>query len=158
MKELNIRGIFGRAILHHFNTNKIVIMESISEKDVKAIDASVEHSKNIAYRLKNGKLLTQDDIILYGHIDLDNEKDRALLEKHENKIWDWTDWNHIAYSEVNYNTGIVKRNENKDGFLWYSMVDLVKWIRYNLLLINNRDSQNPKSWFLKSWKTLLHFY
>lgn len=149
MKEINIRGILGRAILHHFN-NKVVVMEPITEKDVKAIDTSAEYSKNIAYKLKNGKLLTQDNIILYGHIDLKNNKDRKLLEKHENKIWDWTEWNHIAYSDVNYNTGIVKRNENKNGFLWYSMVDLIKWIKYNLLLINNPENiiiyKIPKSY------------
>ena len=73
----------------------------------------------------------------YEIIDVESEKDKKLLESFENKIWDWTQWNHIAYSNVNYKTGDVIRDEAKDTFLVYSMVDIVKWIKYNLLLINN---------------------
>lgn len=136
MKKINIRGICTKAILHHFS-NYLVVMEPISESTVKKIEDELENSKNLTFRTKDGKLITQGEIFLYGHIDVESEKDKKLLESFENKIWDWTQWNHIAYSDVNYKTGDVIRNEVKDGFLVYSMVDIIKWIKYNLLLINN---------------------
>ena len=136
MKKINIRGICAKAILHHFN-NYLVVMEPISESTVKKIEDELENSKNLTFRTKDGKLITQGEIFLYGHIDVESEKDKKLLESFENKIWDWTEWNHIAYSNVDYKTGDVIRNEAKDGFLVYSMVDIIKWIKYNLLLINN---------------------
>lgn len=136
MKKINIRGICAKAILHHFS-NYLVVMEAISESTVKKIEDELENSKNLTFKTKDGKLITQGEIFLYGHIDVEAEKDKKLLESFENKIWDWTQWNHIAYSNVNYKTGDVIRDEAKDTFLVYSMVDIVKWIKYNLLLINN---------------------
>ena len=136
MKKINIRGICAKAILHHFS-NYLVVMEAISESTVKKIEDELENSKNLTFRTIDGKLITQGEIFLYGHIDVESEKDKKLLESFENKIWDWTQWNHIAYSNVNYKTGDVIKNEVKDAFLVYSMVDIVKWIKYNLLLINN---------------------
>lgn len=136
MKKINIRGICAKAILHHFS-NYLVVMEAISESTVKKIEDELENSKNLTFKTKDGKLITQGEIFLYGHIDVESEKDKKLLESFENKIWDWTQWNHIAYSNVNYKTGDVIRDEAKDTFLVYSMVDIVKWIKYNLLLINN---------------------
>jgi hypothetical protein len=112
-------------------------MEAIDDKTVKNIENELENSKNLSFKLKNGRLITQSEIFLYGKIDIENNKDKSLLESFENKIWDWTQWNHIAYSNVNYETGDVIRDENKQCFLRYSIVDLIKWIKYNLLLINN---------------------
>ena len=136
MKKINIRGICDKAILHHFN-NYVVIMEEISDSMVKKIESELTNSKNISFKTKSGKLITQGEIFLYGHIDVKNDKDKKLLESFENKIWDWTKWNHIAYTNVDYETGDVIRDEIKDAFLRYSMVDIVNWIKYNLLLINN---------------------
>ena len=136
MKKINIRGICAKAILHHFN-NYLVVMEAISESTVKKIEDELENSKNLTFRTKDGYLITQAEIFLYGHIDVENEKDKKLLESFENRIWDYTQWNHIAYTGVNYKTGDVIRDEKRDAFLRYSMCDIVKWIKYNLLLINN---------------------
>ena len=136
MKKINIRGIYGKAILHHFN-NYLVIMEAITEDIVKKIEKELEYSKNLSFKTKDGHLITQAEIFLYGHIDVENERDKKLLESFENRIWDYTQWNHIAYTGVNYKTGDVIRDEKKDAFLRYSVCDIVKWIKYNLLLINN---------------------
>jgi len=136
MKKINIRGIYDKAVLHHFN-NSLVIMEAIDEDTVRKIEDEGSNSKNITFKTKNGRYITQAEIFLYGKIDIEDEKDRKLLESFENKIWDYTEWNHIAYSNVNYKTGDVYENESKKTFLKYSMCDIVKWIKYNLLLINN---------------------
>lgn len=150
MKKINIRGICGRAILHHFNNNNVVVMQPITKKVVEDIENQLENSKNLYIHLRNNIRLTQSEVILYGEINTDDDNDKKLLESCENKIWDWTTWNHIAYSEIDYETGDVYQNESRKAFLNYSMCDIVKWIKYNLLLINNPEYiiiyRIPKNW------------
>lgn len=135
MKRINIRGIYDKVALHHFSTQS-VFMESLTDAEVKKIKDEAVNSKNITFKTKYGYNITQDEILLYGKINVDDEKDKLLLESCENKIWDWTQWNHLAYSGVDYETGIVTSNEVNNNFLVYSMVDVSKWIKYNLLMMN----------------------
>lgn len=136
MKKINIRGLYDRIILHRFN-NHVVVMESITDKEVKDIENELKNSKNLSFKLKNGKLITQSEIFLYGKVDIENEQDKELLKSFENRIWDWTEWNHIVYSNIDYETGNVKIDENLQVYKKYSTVDVINWIKYNLLLINN---------------------
>lgn len=136
MKKINIRGICDKAILHRFNSY-LVVMESISDSVVKKIEDELQHSKNLSFKTKDGKLITQGEIFLYGHIDVEDDKDKELLKSFENKIWDWTEWNHMVYSGVDYKTGNVYKDEARQVFLRYSTVDIVNWIKYNLLMMNN---------------------
>lgn len=135
MKRINIRGIYDKVALHHFSTQS-VFMESLTDAEVKKIKDEAVNSKNITFKTKYGYNITQDEILLYGKINVDDEKNKLLLESCENKIWDWTQWNHLAYSGVDYETGIVTSNEVNNNFLVYSMVDISKWIKYNLLMMN----------------------
>lgn len=135
MKRINIRGIYDKVALHHFSTQS-VYMEPLTDAEVKKLEDEAVNSKNITFRTKYGYNITQNEVLLYGKIDVDDEKDKLLLESCESKIWDWTQWNHLAYSGVDYETGIVTANEANNNFLVYSMVDISKWIKYHLLMMN----------------------
>ena len=132
-----ITGIYSR---HDSTTyakpiDKGISRYELSEEELHVLNEAI-NSKNITFRTKYGYNITQNEILLYGKINVDDEKNKLLLESCESKIWDWTQWNHLAYSGVDYETGIVSANEANNNFLVYSMVDISKWIKYHLLMMN----------------------
>lgn len=98
--------------LCHSNDNKTfftVVMEPITAEEEARIDKSSKYYGTTRYERKDGAIINQKDIYMYGEIDLDSDDDLDIIEKF-NLIDERGNW---MYSNFDYDAGTITTIERK---------------------------------------------
>lgn len=116
----------GAITLCRSNDNKVsftVVMEAITEEEENRIDKSSKYFGVTRYERKDGTIINQKDIYMYGEIDLDSDDDLDIIEKF-NLIDERGNW---IYSNFDYDIGIATTIDRKpkmfqtwDAILWFA--------------------------------------
>lgn len=134
MNPLNLFGTRKRAILHHFS-NETTIIEKVTPSVIKNLEKRYKEHGQAHYNSYDDFYIKPSNLLLFGKIDLNDSKDIRIINKSENKIWDALSGCHFVYSDLDYNTGIVPFDYDRHSYIGYSTLNLINWLKYNLLLL-----------------------
>lgn len=134
MNPLRLFGTRKRAILHHFNS-EITVMEKITPSTVKELEERYKVHGQAHYNSYKDFYIKPSNLLLFGKIDLNDKKDVAIINKTENKIWDYLTGCHFVYRDLDYNTGQVPFDYNRHSYVGHSTLNLINWLKFNLLLL-----------------------
>jgi len=111
-----------------------VFMEPIDEATENNLDKQNKIKKSILYKSSKG-VINEQDIYLYGEIDLNNKGDINYLKKFKNAILNPYDISSFIYSKFDYETGNVEADENGIYKGYQIMNDVLKWFKFNHCII-----------------------
>ena len=134
VKKMNMMGRYRRRILNR-SKDGIVVLQELTEKEENQIDNSVIKYGHLTYLLDNKYKINAKHIYLYGDIDLNNKEDLLLLNKFSSIICDEYSPSNFIYSNLDYNTGIVSAEPERNQYIGYTCMNYKKWFEYNYLLI-----------------------
>lgn len=133
-KSMNLMGKFRRRILNHFKASTIVL-QILTEEEENQIDTSMIKYGRLTYLLDNKYKIDVKHIYLYGDINLNNKEDLFFLNKFSSIICDEYSPSNFIYSNLDYNTGIVSAEPERNQYIGYTCMNYKKWFEYNYLLI-----------------------
>lgn len=111
-----------------------VFMEAIDETTENNLDKQNKLKHSISYNSSKG-VITEQDIYLYGEINLNDKNDINYLNKFKNAILNPYDISSFIYSNFNYETGDVEANEDGIYKGYQIMNDTLKWFKFNHCII-----------------------
>lgn len=111
-----------------------VFMEAISESTEINLDRQNKVKNSITYAASKG-VVTNNDIYLYGEINLDNKKDIKYLKKFSSAILNPYDISNFIYSNFNYDTGDVFADDNGIYKGYQIMNEPIKWFKFNYCIL-----------------------
>lgn len=118
------------------NDNKIlftVIMEPITAEEEIRIDKSSKYFGSVRYERKDGVIINQKDIYMYGEINLDSDDDLDIIERF-NLVDERGNW---IYSNFDYDAGTVTSIDRK--FKQYQTWNPIDWFAYCHCLIGKPE-------------------
>lgn len=101
-----------------------IFMEAISEEEEKKLNKDKEENDNISYTTKDGYEIENNNIIMFGELDLNKPKDIEIIEKY-NLIND--NGAHI-HAKFNYDKGYFSLFNSGAG--WYTTWNPLLWFKY----------------------------
>jgi len=134
VKTMNMMSRYRRRILNRSNDG-IIVLQELTEKEENQIDTSMIKYGRLTYLLDNKYKIDAKHIYLYGDIDLNNEEDLFFLNKFSSIICDEYSPSNFIYSNLDYNTGIVSAEPERNQYIGYTCMNYKKWFEYNYLLI-----------------------
>ncbi len=132
-KQMNIMGKFKRTILNRSKEGTIVL-QVLTDIEEKQIDKSEKEYGELVYVFDKKYKIGAKNIYLYGDINIDNKEDINLINKFKNIICEIYSPSNFIYSNLDYNTGIIKSDE-RGIYKGYYTSNYMKWFLYNYLLI-----------------------
>lgn len=136
MKQvINILGRRKSQILSRFNEGSrfpCIILEGINEDLENKIDAIVKYGGSV--KLSTGKIITKNDVYVYGDINLNSKADVQYLSKFRKIILNSYTMNAFIPTSFDYKHGTYTA---EDGVALGSpfQADFLKWFKYNYCLI-----------------------
>ena len=135
-QTFNLLGIHSNGVvLSHTEITKglfsYVVMEAITEEDEKFIDNSAKYYGETHFVKKNGKIIKDADIYVYGEINLNDPNDINII-KHFNMKNEEINSNFV-HSNFDFEKGCFT---TKDGVAkTYPTSDALLWFKYNYVLL-----------------------
>ena len=135
-KEFNLLGIRSNGVILCRSEiikglHSSVIMEAITEEEEIRIDKSRKYYGEKQYERKDGYIVQDKDIYIYGEVNLDDKEDINiitsfnLVDEELNKNW--------VYSNFDFEKGTFT---TKDGIAkTYPTSDALLWFKYNYVLL-----------------------
>ncbi len=121
-------------MLARFDRNA-TYMEPITEKDMIILNTKIAN-KSVTFITRNKKKITNEDILLYGDVNFDNDNDINYINRFKRKLLNPYDYANFYYSTFDYENGTIYKDMKKDVFLGYQLMnDVVKWFKYHYCLI-----------------------
>lgn len=120
-------------------------MDCLTDEEEKIMDKRKDSNGQVFYETKDGHIINNNDIILYGDINFDNKEDVELIKRF-NLINEDEDGNWI-YSNFNYDKGNFTQIDciNKGYSTWNALL----WFKFKHCLIGKpnkiivyKDSRN----------------
>ncbi len=129
LKKINLFGIRERVMLCRIRDKRdmVAIMKPISEEE--EIELDNKHQIEI-----NGNIIKQNDIYVYGQLDLDCKEDINYIKKFN--LLNTDDTGNTIYSNIDWEDGTISfENVPKEYLTW----DNLLWFEYNYLLIGRPE-------------------
>lgn len=143
MLEQSVFGIRDIAILSH-SDKKIysVRMEGISEDTEEALDKQLNSKGHFIFKTADNVAILNNDVILYGSIDLSNNSDLAYLEKFKNFILNPYSPGNWYYTSFDYEKGTINKNSVNKPYLGIDFISrnrYLDWFKYHYCTIGKPE-------------------
>lgn len=113
-----------------------VYIEAIDEKTEENLDKQIKIRGFYKYQTIDKYIVDNNDVLLYGEINLDNKEDINYLDKFKNYILNSWDECNFLYSNFNYEKGEITMDESRGAFIGTNFVaNHIKWFKQQYCIL-----------------------